>query len=540
MTTPKLVAALVVAAVLGGVVATTWIAPAVEKKTAPDGEVTASPKTPADAESRSPTEARVGRQADDVGGKHARARTDSSLDDLRPTDEERAWLRTALTAERQRRVDAVIRPDDAGTDVLRRYLQHQADVEPVLASFEAARAHVRSPTAAALRYEAPDEKGSADLSGAMTAPVIEFGPGRFDLRERHQQRSFFDRRTPIESLEIRGAGKDKTTLVLGRGQEFRLTKEAKHVVLLDLTIENPEADSTPFDVRGTGALAFERVRFAGWAGGGYGAPLGIGGQAFLACRECDFQGDGGGSVVSMRGPSLAVFERCTFADVYSFCLARSATRGDRPSVVRLVDCAFAGSRLTDSRSVRETVDLRVRGGRVAFGTADIDDAERRQRWGAEFAASVESVSFAADVPPVTCSEFARVLDIAAVQGWDSIVHAVPMRSGRRSPRRVDLYVASRTGVDRRVLDFVDGTLREVDNPRSGRESVYARSLDDVAGLLALRTLLSGQSDVAAAEFKEITYRREMVNDEERWVCMLSSGSSGRRLIDATTGEVIER
>lgn len=534
MATAKTMAGFGAAALIGGVIATTLVAPALRDAAPTDA---ARATTAVASETSPPDKPAARKRTGHAAGDVENVRQAPWLDDLGPTDEERAWLRTALVEERERREKSAIRAEDTGADVLSRYLHVRADVEPVLATFEAARAHVLSPKAEPMRFPAPDAKGGADLSGAAGASIIEFGPGRFDLRG--ARGAFFDRQGSVDALEIRGAGKNETTLVVGRDQEFRFGSDAKNVVFRDMTIDDPTADATPFNVRGTASFAFENVRVVGWSSAGHGAALGVGGQAFVACRDCDFQ-NSGSFALSVRGPCLAVFERCNFTDTYSAFIATGAASGGRPSVVRVIDCTFLGTRLADSRSrpgVTDELDLRVRGGHVTFGSADMDDAARRKSWGAEFAASVEGVAFAPDPPRLTCGDLVRVLELATAQGWDPVVRADYVPVPRNAPPRIDLYVAAQNAVDRHLVDFVDGALREVADVKTARAGILVRSRVNVVGVLPLRTVLGRQTDIATAAVTLISLEPPNANGSDGWTVWLYFGTSGRRGFDAATGEV---
>jgi hypothetical protein len=474
-------------------------------------------------------------------GSRASRTPPDAIDALEPSAEERAWLRDALVKERSRRAEAGVRPDDSGADVLRRYFDFGGDASVVLASFEAARRHVRIPEAAPMKFAANADGAPTDLSSAAKASVVEFGPGRFVISA---SRTFFDRRGVVEALEIRGAGKDATTLVLADGQEMFFSGDARNVVLRDLTIEDPRNGDTRFDLRGTTSLVCEGVRFVGWcATAGHSAAIGLSGPTFLACRDTEFCGPGDGHVLSARGPVLAVFERCTFSDVQS-AVAGWGQRLPQRSRVVMNDCRFEGSRLADSRILvqgenRPDVQIDVRGGEAEFGAADLDEAARRRAWGEEFAASVDGTTFRPEALRFTGADLLRVLELAESRGWTPVVHAVFVPGTRRTPAQVDLYVAegAKGTIERKTVEFAGGDLRDVGDTHRGRAGVAVRSASDVAGLLPLRALLARIPEFAAGPVVAVGYVQSYVNGQQaRWTLLVQGSASRGRVIDATTGD----
>mgnify|MGYP001271239931 CR=1 FL=1 len=462
------------------------------------------------------------------------------IDDLRPTDAERAWLREALVAERTRRAEAQIRPDDSGVDVLRRYLDFDADVASVLASYETAAAHVPAGTGTPVHVAAPREGESPDLTQAAGASIVEFGPGRFDLRR--TRTGPWDRQSMPARLEIRGAGRDATTLVLGRSQEFMLLGDGRSVVLRDLTIECPDADVTPFDVRGGASFAFENVRFAGWlSGAGYSSVLGIAGRGFVACRDCEFLAGGDGFVLALRGPGLAVFERCTFADTYSVFIGGGGGSGGRPSVVRVRDCTFRSTRLADSRlrnGSDDDVDLRVTGGRAEFGSAAQQDDVRRKAWGSELAREIDGVEFAPEIPAFSGEDLARVLRDAESRGWHPVVAATPLLALRGRPPLVDLFVAEGGSLRRISAEFAQGSAPRERAVRSGAMWTDPASAQAAAGLQSLRALLTSVSELGQTALDSALFRSKQEDGRVRWTAEFHLRGGGTYVLDAITGELI--
>ena len=151
---------------------------------------------------------------------------------------EQAFVQKAIDAERARRKDAEIRASDSGLEVLRRFAHSGADVEPLLRDFERLRAHVRPRAGPAVRIEATGEITNVSLEAqAKGAAVVEFGPGTFRLG---RAGSGWGRiRKKLESLEIRGAGRDETVLLAdGRGllQIYGVAR-VEHLLVRDLTFD---------------------------------------------------------------------------------------------------------------------------------------------------------------------------------------------------------------------------------------------------------------------------------------------------------------
>ena len=161
----------------------------------------------AEAVSGSPRAAPTGDRARD-----RRERRGDGANGLGIAPEEEAFVREALRNERERRRQAVILDTDGGIDIVRRAVEADADVTPLLADAEAARARILPSTANAVRFDAPDGRLEVDLKTLPAdATVIEFGPGRFALVRCSPQKQ--RRRGEKDNQEIRGPGKDNTLLV---------------------------------------------------------------------------------------------------------------------------------------------------------------------------------------------------------------------------------------------------------------------------------------------------------------------------------------
>jgi hypothetical protein len=176
------------------------------------------------------------------------------------------------------------------------------------------------------------------------------------------------------------------------------------------------------------AAVFERVRFRSWwPHAGYGAAIGVSGQAYVALLDCIVEGGvdkpTGGFAVSLRGPSLVVAKGCLFSDVDGVVIGTTEGRGGR---VRLEGCAYlnaplADARITSGRSATPFLDVRAIGGEVAYLSADVADAERRERWGVKYAAEVRDVVFGLDSGLPTLGTLLAALDAFRVPGRERIV-----------------------------------------------------------------------------------------------------------------------
>lgn len=419
----------------------------------------------------------------------------SWLDDLAVLDDERSWVRDFIVRERERRTEGAIRASDGGLDVVRRWLEHGADIEPVVASFATMAAHVRDPSGPVARVEARVEaNGEATtvdmgaVAAAAGSATIEFGAGRFVVDGGRAQWGG-NVRAPVEALEIRGAGLDRTTLV-APARLFACygdRGDLRNVVIRDVTIECGDNLLCAF---GAASVRLERVRVRASRT----APLYVSGAAFVACVGCEFESPEGEFAAALRGPSIVVFEGCRFSGGAAVLAAGGARSGGRESVVRCVDCRFEDVRVADSRirggRLRE-VDLRVRGGEVLLSPPRWSDDERRTWWGGEHAAAVEHVRFAALAPRLTLGGVLRAIDAAANAGWARVV-GVELQSGGRDDTPV-LAIWSVTddgkSVVGRVARLVNGALVVVPRvePTKDRSSAIesAKALDGILPLAEL-------------------------------------------------------
>jgi hypothetical protein len=398
-----------------------------------------------------------------------------AVDPLESVDaaaDEVEFLRTALAKERVRREDARIRADDTGLDILRRVVESGADVTELLWDYDRARSHIRPKAGPVATIAATGDITSVDLSKAAAGvAVIEFGPGTFKLErsEWHQLRE------NVESLEIRGAGIDKTTLVATTGTLLTVNESLVHLRVADLTFDGgEEREEQILDVRGEASAAFENVRFRRWMSAGYAAPVGAMGGAFVLFRGCEFLGGFGISqsvcTLAIRGDVIAAFEQCVFADVTSVVMGGSGAAQD--SIVQMDDCTFENSALTDSRFLyrgRPECTVRVRGGRVHFGSPDLPDDERRKMWGAEYAAELLATQFSAEIPRCTLGDLVQVLERYRPSDGSLVggIHLVTAHRGGADKFWLMLVGPDGTGRHPVVVELRDGRIDQIPQGRRG-------------------------------------------------------------------------
>ena len=490
---------------------------------------------------------RAERPRADAGGALPDVALPAGLRGVEMSDDEAAFLRAALDAERKRREGAVIRPEDDGLKIMERYVTDGADVAALVADFDAMRAHIRVPAGPVRSIAASGDRTPVDLTKDLgDAQIVEFGPGTFVLGNGDGQWNV--RRSDLAALEIRGAGMDRTKLI-GPGWAFLCSGDKANVqnlVLRDLTIDGSEQGQIILDARGGISAALERVRLAGWQVAGHAAPLGVSGNAFLACRECEVAGPGAGYVLSLRGMALATFDACRFIDAESAFTGPGGT--SRAAVVSVQGCTFDGARLADSRIRGDKmagVQIDVRGGTVAFGASSLSDEKRRAQWGAQYAASVEGVTFTAAQPLFPFSEMVRAADLAAAGGLRDIVAIDAYPGARGAPVEFDFYLYDREKdtVVRKTRRLVGPLLEEVTkDPRRGMRGRSVRSAAEIDGLLPIPELLR-RMDVAADEsFTQIEIRALSPSEGRQitWLVAQTPGGAAPVVIDARTAEIVQR
>jgi hypothetical protein len=390
----------------------------------------------------------------------------SALEDLDPRPEDWTFLREALLRERERREAARMDPSLGGLEVLRRVAEYRLDPMSVLGSYAAFRARVRvegsSRTIEQPRDEAPVRLGD----GTKDTAIIEFGPGTFILDRNSQE--WMSVREGTRSLEIRGAGMDKTILTGSLSNCFHVWADAafENLIVRDLTLDGGDRGVMLLDVRGRLSAALENVRVRGWTSGGHSSPIGISGSAILGARGCEFLGARGGGlfVLSVRGPSLAVFESCLFSNV-SEAVVGPGGSGEAGSAVHLIDCAYENSAVVSSRMERgkgkTAFPVAVKGGTVALGPEDLPDEKRRALWGAPFLASMEGVTFAHGKPSCTLGDLLAVLDRVVFDSTEAVYGVKHLGPGLDGSPRFGIRFLNRSSSSRgwRVVGS-DGSLVE--------------------------------------------------------------------------------
>jgi hypothetical protein len=506
-------------------------------------------QSPADRETRVPANRRTPGEADDdeVAAPAVTGVTAASLG-TEATDEELAFLREALAADRKRRLlaaedaaeqarQAPVRSEDDGLAVMDRYLNSGGDVTDVVASYAAMRAHVRTDPGPVRRIASQGKRTEVDLTSVSEDhAVLEFGEGTFVL-----DRGSKCWNTPdgvVKSLEIRGAGIEQTRLI-GPGWAFLCAGKKtviRNLVIRDLTLDSLEKGQIPLSARGGISAALERVRFAGWNVAGHAAALGVSGSAFLAIRDCEFLGDGW--VLSLRGPGLAVFDRCRFHGARAVLIADSHRKG-RPAVVRLNDCTFGTVPVTrrDLRMGKEGgADVVIRGGTAVGGPVSWTKAERWEHFGADKIVSMVGLTFLTKAPPFSVEDAVRALDIAASVGLRDVVE-LRVPSMRTKPLELDFFVLDREsgGLPIRHTFVFDGSslVRPAQDPRRGERGSRGPEPETFDACLSFGELLR-RANIAADETVHRIYLR---GSGPSAVCIIQLTDSGHLSVNAITGEV---
>ncbi|MEM8883193.1 MAG: hypothetical protein AAGD14_03905 [Planctomycetota bacterium] len=390
------------------------------------------------------------------------------------TEEERGWMKSALRKERERREDAKIGPQDGGLDVLRRYTESQADVDPVVREFDRFRARVRPGRGTPARLEATDEPITI-VELPKGRETIEFGPGVFRIKRSGIASG------RIERLEIRGAGMDRTMLVVPRGDMLRPTGEIAHLTIRNLTLDGGERGGALLDVRGRASVLLDRVRMRAWASGGYSAPLGTSGEVYLACDGCEFLGGylgrGGTQALAVRGTSIISMRRCLFTDMYD-TLGTGSGAMER-SRAHFEDCTWENARLVYAGTEGDPkFPITVQG-----GTAHYDSPEK---WGRDRAQEVRGTRFEPRIPRCRVRDLLAVADVVAPLLADGqLIQAVHLKAPNRAatmefmvkawtdPRRVGNGPRPRTKF---LVTLRDGVAK-VWPPNRKQESRFPTSYD---------------------------------------------------------------
>ena len=364
------------------------------------------------------------------------------------TPEERAILPELLKKHRDRVERSRIDPTLGGVEVVRRVKELGLDPMPLIASYDSVRSRIKV-DGERKTIEAPADGAPVDLTAAAgNAAIIEFGPGTFQLDRKSEIWLFVKEGT--RSLEIRGAGMDRTTIETGSLWVFTFAGEEavlENLILRDLTIDSGKEGNIAVDARGAAAVALENVRIAGWSNAGHGAALGVSGSVFLAARGCEFAAKGKGLfVISLRGHAMALFEKCTFSDPEE-CVVGFSLPDAAGSAARFIDCTFRNAPAVSSRILKSKVpaaQVAVQGGSVSVGAPGLSDEERRRAFGGEWLTTCEGVTFGPGVAPCTVGEVVAVLDHVTVGDAESVYGVRFLGSASGGPSRYGIRILNRT------------------------------------------------------------------------------------------------
>ncbi len=522
---------------------------------APSHNVAAIPEAVAKGPDASSTEGGSARDGalDDASRRRRRVGTDGAstvaerfVRDSGVQEDELEFLREALLAERVRRAGARIRTDDNGVDILRRVLDHGADLREEMWDFAAFGARVKTGEGdvATVTSDSPDDVQDVSLDEiAGDARVITFGPGTFRIR-----RSAWGNMTaakPYLSLEIRGAGKDKTTLIGATNTFVGISDGLENLRIRDLTFDGGERGDLLLSIRGETAVILERVRVRNWSQGGHSAPIGLNGRAYLGAKDCEFVGrldDGGIMVFSIRGKAVALFDSCSFLD--SIMTMRGWEGGAVGSVVHFNECTWENTLLTDALRFGPEQEVefavRVRGGTVRFGREGLDDDARVADWGGDVLAEMEGVSFEAGVPRCRVSDLLALLDAFRVGEGERVSSVKFVYTRPDGPRHFDVGIAGPGLHDREHVRvaFESGRVTRLGQP-DDRPTPLPH--DQIATTVDLATAVRSSGMPLDAGLTWLRYTQWSENDRPLMtVAVGGRWSQGRWLLDATSGRVVQK
>jgi hypothetical protein len=296
------------------------------------------------------------------------------------------------------------------------FLSSRKDPGEFLWKFAQVSSVVRTGEGESRRVESTGEVTVASLHDlAEKSAVIEFGPGRFQFEPRTKGGADFHvPRKDIASLEIRGAGIDQTTLD-GKGLWQFLCSENG---IGNLRISNLTYDGGPgrvqfLDIRGSGAVIFENVRFRNISNAGHSAAVGASGPLYLGMKGCEFAGSGDSWGVSIRGSALVLLEGCRFTRLAGAVIDGGGT--EDAGIVNLLDCVYDGCPVVDrpsrkSRDGTPSLAVNVRGGQVLLGPPGAAKEKIREAWGGSFIAGDADVAFGPGTPAYSLREMLAALD----------------------------------------------------------------------------------------------------------------------------------
>lgn len=473
------------------------------------------------------------------------------------TDDERAMLSETLREHRLRRVEeqrlaeelariAATRSEQDGLTVLDAYLRGVVEGDETVASYASMRSHIRTAAEPVETVTATGARTPFDLSTIQEgATVLEFGPGTFVL-----DRGTSGWNVPskgLETLEIRGAGMDRTTLI-GPDWAFLMAPQdtqIENLVIRDLTIDGGEKKQSLLQSRGGMSVALERVRLRDWVVAGHAAAIGVSGDAFIAAKDSSFEGEGW--ALSLRGPAMAVFEGCTFRGSTAVLIA-SDHRSGRPALVRLLDCDFGSVRLAD-RNLRTRGDggalVDIVGGTAQVGPSSWTRGRRIDAFGAAEARSVQGLelkSAPAVFPPRAAADFLRRAEATGLRA----ITGFTRKSGVGRPLEVDVRLASTTpDGDPEFVTLVEENGVLVEQKRSpSRRRPYDPTVDDLARVRSIADLIDGAGLAPDADLKSammiVAPSADETGPTQHVGCNLTLVGNDQVGIDATTGEVTSR
>jgi len=466
----------------------------------------------------------------------------ASLEGLGPTEEERAFLRRALAEERARRREAVVRTADSGLDVLRRRLEHGADLSALVADYDAFASHVRAPEGPS--FDVVSDGDVTRVTKEMVPPgttVIRFGPGTFEVPALEVFTALRDREKPVPGLEIRGAGMDRTTLI-GLAA-WQVGGRVEHLVLRDFTWVSGDGASLMLSVHGSVGARIENVRIQGWRSGGHSAALGASGPSYLALRGCELLGkrrgkNDGGLGLSLRDDCIVLLQDCLFADLENGALSGWKGNGARAGVwVR--DCTFENARLAAYGGNDENwLHVHARGGKAAYGPATWTAEERRRWWFHGVDGSVEGVTLGPGIARCTTADLARALARYEVPADHRVLGIELTEFDRGGPLAFRIYVSGATAWPQlRIAVRMD----EAEAQRGDREGSFPHVTGDtLAEVLPIRTLLERIDAPDGVTVSRFVYGTTGLSDRPGLVPAIQIGLPWDHWIyDARTGALLE-
>jgi|GEM_PF-5540857 len=500
----------------------------------------ASESDPGDAAGGAPVAAAERRDGSAGTAPGLEGRPPRALEDLQPTATETAWLRSTLARERERLAASKPQAGDSGLKVLERVLDHGNDPAIALFTpFEAFRDRVRPAGVAPLRLAAEGEPPVLTLPTLPATVVIELGPGTFRLGNTQAQLSRLGK--DVASVEIRGAGKDATTLLAGHQWAFLQSDTrptGRELILRDLTFDGEAAEGSLLEVSDAAAVRLERVRVRGWQLTGHEAAIGVSARTYLVAEACEFDGGGRmrGCGISLRGPAILWARGCLFSDIGHAAVICSGDEAKRGSV-RLEDCVFVNTRVLD----REPgCPVEVRGGSVAFGPPGMTVQAQGDRWGRARLTACEGVAFAPGITRCVLGDLLDALRRTPLPETERVtrLELEGLREGK--PHRFTMETRtsgrSRAAVYTLVLDGgrVERTLR----PQGGGH--HAPDEEVLARAPSLRSVLERAALAWDVPMKAVEFAMERGRGDEpdRLVVRVYEEEQTHGVLDPATGAVL--